>query len=512
MKINQVFIGVSFFKRDILSKWKLKGYTDINKPVIFYGLYRKQINYLKRHRGMAVVVWRGSDILRVMQDRAMVNYLRKRKNTYFVAISNFIASDMDRMKLKYIQFPVTSNRNTLNPKPLGKSIYTYSSPHNKTFYGQWYITKLQKRFPDINFIMAFKDTFSKQKLRKIYENCFLGLRLTKHDGLSNTVLELGLMGRKVVWNGNSPNAVHYSSIKDIEKVILQEQKKIGKTNTRLAEKVQKYMAFNDDWLYTEFYTGGKIKKEEVDFSPINVTDLKRTFDKRKKLYDVTVIINTINEDPVYLRKAIESYKNQKWVKVHILISTVIGDKSIDMAKKMKCDVYINTKKGIYRQLNKAIKQIKGEWYCYASGNDVALPAKLYTEIMCCLKYDKKICYSNFIRANENLNNGRTTNFHEYNFTRHLNGNFVNDCALIHHTIIKKYAPFQWEKWGNHAYHDFWLRVHEGEGNVFCFNPKPTWVYRVTNNSKHVKRNLDPGKKQANIDLALKLRRYHERIS
>jgi hypothetical protein len=52
--------------------------------------------------------------------------------------------------------------------------------------------------------------------------------------------------------------------------------------------------------------------------------------------------------------------------------------------------------------------------------------------------------------------------------------------------LKKYAPFS-EKWGNFAYWDLWLRIYQGEGDVFIYNPQPTWNYCLSPNSLHIKR-------------------------
>ena len=50
----------------------------------------------------------------------------------------------------------------------------------------------------------------------------MGLRPIEHDGLSNTVSELGLMGRRVIWNGDTPNAINYTSKEEIVELVKQE--------------------------------------------------------------------------------------------------------------------------------------------------------------------------------------------------------------------------------------------------------------------------------------------------
>ena len=58
--------------------------------------------------------------------------------------------------------------------------------------------------------------------------------------------------------------------------------------------------------------------------------------------------------------------------------------------------------------------------------------------------------------------------------------------------MEKYYPFDLNL-GNAAYWDFWLRIAEEEGNVFCYNPNPAWLYRIEMTSRHVLRENDNDK-------------------
>ena len=206
---------------------------------------------------------------------------------------------------------------------------------------------------------------------------------------------------------------------------------------------------------------------------------------------ITVIINTVNERPERLRKTIQSFKNQIEVDVHILVSTVEDDISIGIAKDMGCDHVICPDKGIYQQLNHAIKYIKGDWWSYSSGHDIALYDKLVTEYNCCIKNNAKVCYSAYWISYPDTNRKYVQRFYDYDYQKHLElGNFVNDCALIKTSLIKKYAPFRHEEFHNDSFYDFWLRVYEGEGNIFCYNPEPTWDYIQYSDSKHIVRKVN----------------------
>lgn len=211
----------------------------------------------------------------------------------------------------------------------------------------------------------------------------------------------------------------------------------------------------------------------------------------------TVIMNTYNENETHLIQAIESYLKQEGADVELIISSIEGDKNEYIFKQFPVKVTYFPKDlhpgkcplGSFLQLNSALKLMTGEWFCFASSNDIAKPNKIAQEIDYCQKARKLICYSAYQFADNDLNLGAVQPFYSYDYEKHLHGNFVSDCALIHKSIVDKYLPFKTE-YNNYAYWDLWLRVYEGEGNVFVYNPNPTWVYRQSSTSMHVKRAKD----------------------
>lgn len=191
---------------------------------------------------------------------------------------------------------------------------------------------------------------------------------------------------------------------------------------------------------------------------------------------VSIIINTINENPDVLRKAVNSYLRQG--DCQVIISTIEGDESlnlkgVDFAVIKKSDHVGKSPRGSFSQLNNALELIRGDWFCFASGNDYAEPHKLAQEVEKCIKSNKEICFSAFYTVTE----GRkvSTLFHDYDFNKHLKGNFVSDCALMSKRLVDKYLPFNLDL-NNYAFWDLWLRIYEGEGDVFVYNDSPTWNY------------------------------------
>lgn len=224
---------------------------------------------------------------------------------------------------------------------------------------------------------------------------------------------------------------------------------------------------------------------------------------------VNTIINSYNDDYctfkncVYSLFAMSAPYNFIFCKIRLVISTVENDPCVKIlndpfVKKHNLDIeiHINDKPGIYYQLNNAVEYIKDRqgWFMYFSGTDYCICTKAINEISLCREEKTKICYSNFF-CRKTLSSGeisvpRATDFGPYDYGRHLRGNYISDVSIVSMDILRKYAPFN-SLHGNFAFWDFWLRVYEGEGNVFSFNPHAEWVYNISPNSKHIKRKGNP---------------------
>ena len=205
---------------------------------------------------------------------------------------------------------------------------------------------------------------------------------------------------------------------------------------------------------------------------------------------ISVIMNVLNEEDSQLRKSIEGYLSQSGVDIQLIVSTIAEDPAQKIAEEYGLDMAIADRPGIYYQLNNATDKIKGEWFCYASANDFTLETKLHDELTKCLTDNKKICYSSFYTTDSNLNIIKENHFRfPYDYSSHLQSNYVYDLALIDVNLLKKYLPFK-EEFGNYAYWDLWLRIFEGEGDVFTYNPKPAYLYRQQSSSRHIRKQKD----------------------
>lgn len=223
---------------------------------------------------------------------------------------------------------------------------------------------------------------------------------------------------------------------------------------------------------------------------------------------ISVIMNSFNEAEYKFHRAVNSILNQNNVKVQLLLSTVKNDNSIQWSKSYDIEVIINETPGIYEQINATLPHIKGNYVAYSSSNDVMLSDKFSLEKNKLKEANKKVCYSAFYSTDENLEIIKTLKFKDYDYLTHLRCNYVSDCALVEYSLFRKYTPFVL-KYGNHAFYDLWLRIYEGEGDVFCYNDIPTWKYVISQSSQHIKREKDELKKKINEENRAFMLSFHK---
>lgn len=204
----------------------------------------------------------------------------------------------------------------------------------------------------------------------------------------------------------------------------------------------------------------------------------------------SVVINTLRDNQQHLQESVEAVLNQKNVEIQLLLSTVKGDPSLKTLKEYPVEFVINDRPGIYYQLNNALKRVKHDWVSYISGNDVMLSNKMYDEISLCLKHNKMVCYSDYNVMDVNMKFIKTNTFFEYDFNKHLEGNYVNDAATFHVSLLDRYGLMS-EEFDNLGYWDFWLKIGKEHSEYFIYNPHPVFNYRLSNSSRHVKRKKDP---------------------
>lgn len=252
-RITQIYSAFGWHLKDNLKrKYGLSEARNKNEPCLFFGVYGSQIEKAVRWADKAkVLIWySGSDVTYCFRGREhLIEVIRNHPNISHIATVNFIESDLQKLGFKYKKVPLFSQFiDDFKPCKLGSKIYAYKS---HLYVGRPQMKKLTEIFGADEFIKAENHhTFSQAGLKEVYGNSYLGIRLLAHDGLSHGVCEMGLMGRKVIYNGDTPNAIPFKNFDDVIQKI-QQVKDEKYDPFEVAEKMKKYLDVGDSWLDVE---------------------------------------------------------------------------------------------------------------------------------------------------------------------------------------------------------------------------------------------------------------------
>lgn len=287
-KIEQLYLTRNLYKykedNRIHIAHNLKDYHDIIAPSFFYGIARKEdIDAIINHKGKKYVIFSGGDIdilyhinKNNSQTKLRLEYIKKLQELdeiYYIPRSSFMINDMKSLffNYKYIPFVGTSFFNFV-PKPIGKKIYHYTYADNQKYmYGWDIINKIKELKPEYEFLFlthpnSYKNNIeyckknnittceTNEEIVKKYQECFISLRLTSHDGIANSVLECGLLGINTIYNDtNCIFTLSYNSIEDIINHIENEKKNIGSINYDLINKVKNHLNVSSEIYNIDYY-------------------------------------------------------------------------------------------------------------------------------------------------------------------------------------------------------------------------------------------------------------------
>lgn len=245
---KQAYISKSLAGLNFRKVYGLTKYTDSVKPLVMFGMYRQEdLDIYLNHQSDIILVWQGCDGKDLTDEWA--EQLKARPCTHY-AISHWISKRLKKHGIEHQFLPISATKPIINVKPKGDSIYIYSSDLSKEsgrYHGDNFIERIKER-TGLNVIRATLKTYSKQELYKIYEKCFINLRLTKYDGCPNTNLEMGLMGRKSIFNGNIPHSIKWKNIDDICENIMIEYGTRHQDGTQTAQDIFNFINIKKDFL------------------------------------------------------------------------------------------------------------------------------------------------------------------------------------------------------------------------------------------------------------------------
>ena len=252
-RITQIYSGFGWLHLDkLMDKYGLSRARDTSRPCLFFGCYGdtqvlKALQWAEKSK--VVIWWSGSDILHFAKQKDLVELVKENSRISHIATVNFIEKDLADLGITYKKVPLFSLKTALfEPSPLGDSIYVYK-PGSSVYCPMPLYEKIRKEFKGIHFIEAHSHhAFDEREMLNVYRRSFLSLRFTKHDGLSHTACESGLMGRKILWNGDIPSAINYSSEDDIL-IKIEDVIKNKYCPFKISSTVKEYMDQGEKWLW-----------------------------------------------------------------------------------------------------------------------------------------------------------------------------------------------------------------------------------------------------------------------
>jgi len=243
MRITQAFVPSSLHASGFHKKFSLSEYKSIHEPTCFFGAHVSVLDKIRQHKGHKTLIWIGMDGYNMSIGKHDVEFVRTCRN---IATSRSLQRVLDSNDVENEYYPISCFEfKDIVPEPLGDKIYFY---HGRKDLYQY---DLMKRVADrVPFKVIWVDGWqahSREDIFHLYQECFCGVRLREIDGLSNTGIELGLMGRMVIHNGDMPNNISYTDEDSIVNEINHVYDFRSPVND-VSEAVRNFIDIGDDWL------------------------------------------------------------------------------------------------------------------------------------------------------------------------------------------------------------------------------------------------------------------------
>lgn len=243
---KQYYRSASLEGLEYQEKYGLADYTDKEGHLVIFGMYREEdFEVCKQHSGPCTIVWQGSDAKNLPQK--WVDEFPGDENHIAISHWGFDALKSRGLKpeLKYLSATVPTPE--LNNCPNGDFVHCYSSNmsnESAKYMGEDMIPEIIMK-TGIPVIITALGMYEKPQLFDIYRKCFLNLRLTTFDGCPNTNLEMGLMGRKSVYNGKGmPGSIPWIDVNHVCDIVLAEYERRKEDNSQVSKEVLNFINQN----------------------------------------------------------------------------------------------------------------------------------------------------------------------------------------------------------------------------------------------------------------------------
>ena len=446
--------GLKAFTR-ITNIYNLSLQYDINKPTIFFGFYSiNDVNKINNHIGDKYIMFGGNDCnLNSTHRIKMLNSLNFTDNVFFISTSNDMFNRLVSIKKQYnlTNKIFKSNLNLLNINVWNKinilenNVYVYDGFMERTeVYSSDICDNVidilrQKYKKKINFIRTsdFKSFISQQELFKIYQKCFIGIRLTYHDGSAQTVLEFEKCNIPIIHN-QSNYGIKWNNEHDIVQTIEKEYKK------------------NLVSIIVPSYDRFKLLKDTI------YSILKQTY----KIFEI-LIINDCSKDIDF-----KTYTKLEGLDDRIKVYNL--ENNLGAA-------------GLVR--NYGIKKSNGSYIAFCDDDDLWMENKLEKQINILNETNYDMCSTNWYYITNNkktttkvlpdINNYPTNITLDFLSGVYPKGNIIGTSTVLLKKNILKYE-FSSKKYAED--YGLWLSILNDNKKIYLLN-EPFAYYRMDGNNK-----------------------------
>lgn len=215
------------------------------KPKIVHYLWgnRHFLHYLipKLWGKKVVIHWLGSDVLEISSSKKCSPFTQARRLVYLMAdlhlaVSEPLADELRLLGIKAEVVPLVPNMPIFNEKdlawPSANRVHVYLPERRQDFYGADIVFRLAKEMPDTEFLITSHSGSAAPNLpnlkylgwvndmEEIWSRTKVLLRLTKHDGLPQTLIEALTRGRYVIWSNKFPHCIHACSFEEAKRALI----------------------------------------------------------------------------------------------------------------------------------------------------------------------------------------------------------------------------------------------------------------------------------------------------
>jgi hypothetical protein len=240
---------VKFFAERMQRKFNLVPFSDPLQPTVIYGLYNPDdFDFYRVFTSPAIVLWRGTDSLVMTPAKAAI--VLAKKNARHYAASKNVHDSLKKFGIESEILPITSTDPGIKCEPRGDCVYCYISSKHPVMFKKYKMQALKwlERKTRLKFIYTTIHQYKGEALMNVYRKCFVGIRLLDHDGMSNSILEMGLMGRRTISNSHLPYTIRWKTLEDIRRAIIKQYQTRHRPNQHISDEYRQLIDIGDKWL------------------------------------------------------------------------------------------------------------------------------------------------------------------------------------------------------------------------------------------------------------------------